>query len=146
MLQLRFCPAACVRPQKLILISGVTDITPDTTQDVQHYEKRFKDYLMHQVDLESVYEHVLPGSGSPELTTLHSEGGATVDYIFYSPKRTSTKNQMACKKISEKGLKLLGYLSLLSEDLLWSMNGLPNHIFPSDHLSLVARFQMELDN
>ncbi|XP_038147303.1 protein angel homolog 1 isoform X2 [Cyprinodon tularosa] len=146
MLQLRFCPAACVRPQKLILIPGVTDITPDTTQDVQHYEKRFKDYLMHQVDLESVYEHVLPGSGSPELTTLHSEGGATVDYIFYSPKRTSTKNQMACKKISEKGLKLLGYLSLLSEDLLWSMNGLPNHIFPSDHLSLVARFQMELDN
>lgn len=62
---------------------------------------RFKDYLMHQVDLESVYEHVLPGSGSPELTTLHSEGGATVDYIFYSPKRTSTKNQMG-KRIGFK--------------------------------------------
>ncbi|KAM4724508.1 protein angel homolog 1 [Anableps anableps] len=146
MLQLRFCPAACVRPQNLILIPGVTDIRPDTSGDVQHYEKRFRDRLRHQVDLESVYKHVLPGSGSPEITTLHSEGGATVDYIFYSPKRTSAKDKRAYKKSAGKGLKLIGSLSLLSEDLLWSMNGLPNHMFPSDHLSLMARFQLELDN
>lgn len=42
------------------------------------------------------------------------------------------------------GLKLTGSLSLLSEDGLWSMNGLPNLIMPSDHLSLLAKFQMDL--
>uniref|UniRef100_A0A3P9Q2H0 Angel homolog 1 (Drosophila) n=2 Tax=Poecilia reticulata TaxID=8081 RepID=A0A3P9Q2H0_POERE len=146
MLQLRFCPAACVRPGNLVLIPGVTDIKPDTSEDAQNYEKRFRDRLKHQVDLESVYKHVLPGSGFPEVTTLHSEGGTTVDYIFYSPQRPLTKKQRAYKTSAEKGLKLVGSLSLLSEDLLWSLNGLPNHIFPSDHLSLVARFQLELDD
>ncbi|XP_007549329.2 protein angel homolog 1 isoform X1 [Poecilia formosa] len=146
MLQLRFCPAACVRPENLVLIPGVTDIKPDTSEDAQSYEKRFRDCLKHQVDLESVYKHVLPGSGFPEVTTLHSEGGTTVDYIFYSPKRPLTKKQRAYKTSGGKGLKLVGSLSLLSEDLLWSLNGLPNHIFPSDHLSLVARFQLELDD
>lgn len=43
-----------------------------------------------------------------------------------------------------EGLKLTGSLSLLSEDILWSMNGLPNVIMPSDHLSLLAKFQMDL--
>ncbi|KAM4540243.1 protein angel homolog 1 [Fundulus diaphanus] len=146
MLQLRYCPAACVRPQNLIVIPGVTDNGPDTSGDAHDYEKRFRDPLRHRVDLESVYKHVLPGSGTPEVTTLHSEGAATVDYIFYSPKRTFSKDQRACKKPAEKGLKLIGSLSLPSENLLWSINGLPNHIYPSDHLSLVARFQLELDN
>ncbi len=44
-----------------------------------------------------------------------------------------------------EGLKLVGSLSLLSEDVLWSLNGLPNHIFPSDHLSLLAKFQLDLN-
>lgn len=43
-----------------------------------------------------------------------------------------------------EGLKLTGSLSLLSEDVLWSMNSLPNLIMPSDHLSLLAKFQMDL--
>lgn len=43
-----------------------------------------------------------------------------------------------------EGLKLTGSLSLLSEDVLWSLNGLPNLIMPSDHLSLLAKFQMDL--
>lgn len=42
------------------------------------------------------------------------------------------------------GLKMIGRLSLLSEEDLWAMKGLPNEIFPSDHLSLLARFQLEL--
>lgn len=48
---------------------------------------RFRQTISHRLNLESVYKHVLPGSGCPEITTLHSEGGATVDYIFYSPKQ-----------------------------------------------------------
>lgn len=43
-----------------------------------------------------------------------------------------------------EGLKLTGSLSLLSEDVLWSINSLPNLIMPSDHLSLLAKFQMDL--
>jgi len=42
--------------------------------------------ICHGLSLRSVYKHVLPGLGHPEVTTLHSEAGATVDYIFYTPK------------------------------------------------------------
>uniref|UniRef100_A0A3Q3VMF2 Endonuclease/exonuclease/phosphatase domain-containing protein n=1 Tax=Mola mola TaxID=94237 RepID=A0A3Q3VMF2_MOLML len=119
LLQLRFGPATCVRPHDLELIPGVEILCHS-----------FSHTLRHRLDLESVYSHILPGSGSPEVTTLHAEGGASVDYIFYTPRQ---------------GLKLVGALSLLSEDVLWSLKGLPNDIFPSDHLSLVAKFQMELN-
>ncbi|KAK7903869.1 hypothetical protein WMY93_016476 [Mugilogobius chulae] len=50
---------------------------------------QFRQFLSHRLDLQSVYKHVLPGSGNAEVTTLHSQVGATVDYIFYSPKLTS---------------------------------------------------------
>lgn len=126
---------------------------------------RFRHTISHKLDLQSVYKHVLPGSGQPEVTTLHSDVGATVDYIFYTPKRVSpsdpkgagTRNDAGhatvlnefapahdCFFLSE-GLKLLGCLSLPSEDVLWSINGLPSHIFPSDHLSLLAKFQLLVD-
>uniref|UniRef100_A0A673BDT4 Angel homolog 1 (Drosophila) n=1 Tax=Sphaeramia orbicularis TaxID=375764 RepID=A0A673BDT4_9TELE len=137
LLQLRFCPAACARPQDLEMIPGVTDNNPGITTQFRHT-------VSHRLDLESAYKHILPGSGSPEVTTLHTDGAATVDYIFYSPKRTLGSNQKDGDSVG-KGLKLLGCLSLLSEDVLWSMNGLPNHIFPSDHLSLLAKFQLEVD-
>ncbi|XP_056250252.1 protein angel homolog 1 isoform X2 [Seriola aureovittata] len=145
MLQLRYCPAACVRPVDLNLIPGVTDNTPDASRGNQPYEKRFRHTISHHLDLESVYKHVLPGSGSSEVTTLHSEVGATVDYIFYSPRRTLTSAQKDGGDFLSEGLKLIGSLSLLSEDVVWSMRGLPNHIFPSDHLSLMAKFQLDLN-
>lgn len=46
--------------------------------------------ISHRLDLESVYKHILQGSGSSEVTTLNADGGATVDYIFYSPRRPLT--------------------------------------------------------
>ncbi|XP_034713530.1 protein angel homolog 1 [Etheostoma cragini] len=145
MLQHRFCPAACVRPLDLEQIPGVTDNTPDASKGSQSYDKRFRRTISHRLDLESVYKHVLPGFGNPEVTTLHSEAGATVDYIFYSPRRVLPGHLNAGDLVSE-GLKLIGSLSLLSEDVLWSMRGLPNHIFPSDHLSLLAKFQLDLNS
>lgn len=133
----------------------------------------FQHIIRHQLDLESTYKHKFPHSGNPEITTLHSEGGATVDYIFYSPEHisdqagnwgnpsllhiifyTCTINLRILLLVSLffllgkfgcEGLKLLGYLSLLSEETLCSMNGLPSYIFPSDHLSLVAKFRMNLN-
>ncbi|XP_023139140.2 protein angel homolog 1 isoform X2 [Amphiprion ocellaris] len=145
MLQLRYCPAACVRPQYLKMIPGVTDNTPDASEGNQPYEKSFRHTISHGLDLESVYKHILPGPGCPEVTTLHSEGGNTVDYIFYSPKRSFTSDEKAGAEFASEGLKLISSLSLLSEDVLWSMHGLPNHIFPSDHLSLVAKFQLDVN-
>ncbi|XP_026184756.1 protein angel homolog 1 [Mastacembelus armatus] len=143
MLQLRYCPAACVRPQGLMLIPGVTDNTPDPTSRNQPYNKRFSNPISHPLDLESVYKHIPPVSGVSEVTTLNSEVGATVDYIFYSPRRILSSAQKADGDFVSKGLKLTGSVSLLSEDVLWSMKGLPNHIFPSDHLSLIAKFQLD---
>ncbi|KAF7670227.1 hypothetical protein LDENG_00043500 [Lucifuga dentata] len=137
LMQLRFCPASCVRPLDLELIPGVTDNTPDASRTNQPNDQRLRHRISHRLDLQSVYKHILPGSGHSEVTTLHSEAGATVDYIFYSPKHVLPSDHA--------GLKLLGCLSLLSEDVLWSLNGLPSHIFPSDHLSLLAKFQLHVN-
>ncbi|XP_042244634.1 protein angel homolog 1 isoform X1 [Thunnus maccoyii] len=145
MLWLRYCPDAYVRPPDLQQIPGVTDNTPDASMRNQPFVRRFGHTISHRLDLESVYKHTLPGSGNSEVTTLHSEVGATVDYIFYSPKRISPSDQRAGGDLVNKGLKLISCLSLLSEDVLWSMKGLPNHIFPSDHLSLLAKFQLDLN-
>ncbi|KAM4625894.1 LOW QUALITY PROTEIN: protein angel homolog 1-like [Polymixia lowei] len=89
---------------------------------------------------ESAHEHTLPGSGQSEVTTLHSEVGATVDYIFYTPKHVQKDDG----QLVRGGLKMIGRLSLLSEEDLWAMRGLPNEIFPSDHLSLLAKFRLDL--
>ncbi|KAG8013656.1 Protein angel-like protein 1 [Nibea albiflora] len=145
LMKLRFCPAACVRPLDLELIPGVTDIVPDVSSGNQPCDERFRHTIRHRLDLDSVYKHILPGSGNPEVTTLHSEGGATVDYIFYTPKRVHFTDDHAPVDFVSEGLKLIGSLSLLSEDVLWSMRGLPNDIFPSDHLSLLAKFQLDLN-
>ncbi|XP_029901148.1 protein angel homolog 1 isoform X2 [Myripristis murdjan] len=138
LLQLRFCPAACVRPVDLEQIPGVTDNTPDASTENQSYVQRFRSTICHELSLQSAYTHTLPASGLAEVTTLHSEVAATVDYIFYSP------DQKAGGHTVSGGLKLIGRLSLLSEEDLWSMTGLPNHIFPSDHVSLLAKFQLDL--
>lgn len=47
--------------------------------------------------------------------------------------------------IARDGLKLIASLSLFSEEVLWSLKGLPNDLFPSDHLSLLAKFQVDLN-
>ncbi|XP_077477429.1 protein angel homolog 1 isoform X2 [Stigmatopora argus] len=140
LLKLRFCPFSCVRPCDLQFIPGVTDNNPDVSSGNRE-NNSFGDVLRHQLDLESIFNHTQPDSGGFEVTTLHSEGGATVDYIFYSPKRTSDQaGQLGCE-----GLKLVGCLSLLTEDTLWSLEGLPSYIFPSDHLSIVAKFRLDLN-
>ncbi|CAL9686580.1 unnamed protein product [Knipowitschia caucasica] len=143
LLQLRFCPAACNRPSDLEMISGVTDATPDASE-THKSSQRFRHVLSHSLDLQSVYQHVLPGSGNAEVTTLHSQVGATVDYIFYSPQRPADPQEQGESCLLRSGLKAVGCLSLQSEDALWSMNGLPSHTFPSDHLSLLAKFQVDI--
>ncbi|XP_054652099.1 protein angel homolog 1 isoform X2 [Dunckerocampus dactyliophorus] len=145
LLKLRFCSVSCVRPSDLQVIPGVTDNTPDMSSRKQPYVQRFGPIIRHQLDLESIYNHTLLDCNHSEVTTLHCEGGATVDYIFYSPERTLSSDQAAGGKFGSEGLKLVGCLSLLSGDALWSMEGLPNHTFPSDHLCLLAKLRLDLN-
>ncbi|XP_026790258.3 protein angel homolog 1 [Pangasianodon hypophthalmus] len=136
--QLRYCPAACVRPPDLELIPGVTDNTPTPEETQPIPPRHFRNTICHGFNLSSVYSQNISGTECCAVTTLHSHGAAMVDYIFYSARREHTTG---CDD-KEKGLKLLGRLALLSEADLWLLNGLPNEIFPSDHLSLLAKFQL----
>ncbi|XP_053701249.1 protein angel homolog 1 [Synchiropus splendidus] len=139
LLHLRSCPLSSVRPPYLPLIPGVTDATPDDHRGTQAASQR-SFTISHKFDLESVYKHVSAVSGALEVTTLHSQAGATVDYIFFTPERSCSTDAGS----SRRGLTLLSCLSLPCEDFLWSLRGLPNHTFPSDHLSLLASFRMDL--
>uniref|UniRef100_A0A8C1U879 Angel homolog 1 (Drosophila) n=1 Tax=Cyprinus carpio TaxID=7962 RepID=A0A8C1U879_CYPCA len=130
--QLRYCPAACVRPADLELIPGVTDSTPDP-EDMDTFSSRFGHTLHHALSLRSAYSPVQPDTQTSVVSSLNSEGGAMLDYIFYSSRRTEE---------SAAGLKLLSRLCLLSEADLWSLRGLPNETFPSDHLSLIVKLQL----
>ncbi|XP_030212631.1 protein angel homolog 1 [Gadus morhua] len=142
LLQLRLCQAACVRPADLIFIPDVTDNTPVNSEMNFPHAPSMGPTICHGLGLSSVYQHVLPGLGQPEVTTLHSEAGATVDYIFYTPRRDPPSGDpKGFGSLLGGSLELTGYLSLLSEADLWSMAGLPNQHFPSDHLSLLARFK-----
>uniref|UniRef100_A0A8B9JVW2 Protein angel homolog 1 n=1 Tax=Astyanax mexicanus TaxID=7994 RepID=A0A8B9JVW2_ASTMX len=135
--QLRYCQAACVRPPDLELIPGVTDNTPNPEEKLL-FAPRFGNTISHGLKLSSVYSPNIAGTERCAVTTLHSEGAAMVDYIFYSTRLDCSEEHKDC----ENGLKLLGRLALLSEADLWSLNGLPNYMFPSDHLSLLAKFQL----
>ena len=89
----------------------------------------------------SVYTHRSP-DGTPEVTTCHSKACCNVDYIFYTD-RMRQKRSAADKQYVQTGkLTLLGRLKLMGKTDFDAMNLLPNHIFPSDHLSLQARFKL----
>ncbi|KAI4872460.1 hypothetical protein NFI96_021055 [Prochilodus magdalenae] len=143
--QLRYCQAACVRPPDLEVIPGVTDNTPNPEDKHLFAQRecflllgRFRNTICHGLNLSSVYSPYIAGTERCAVTTLHSEGAAMVDYIFY----TTGPGCSGDHKDEKNGLKLLGRLALLSEADLWSLNGLPNEMFPSDHLSLLAKFQL----
>lgn len=105
---------------------------------------RFRQTISHSLNLRSVYRHVIPGTDLSEVTTLHTEAGATVDYIFYTAGPDPMGDHKGGGQLPGDGLKLISRLSLLSEQDLWSMKGIPNDIYPSDHLCLLARFQLDL--
>ncbi|XP_063039495.1 protein angel homolog 1 [Engraulis encrasicolus] len=145
LLGLRFCPAALVRPRDLALIPGFTDLTPDP-EDQRPCTKRMRNTTAcHSLSLRSAYRHVIPWKESGEASTIHSNAGVTVDYIFYSARKEEDADEDQRDERQGGGggsLKLCGRLGLLSESELMSMRGLPNHVFPSDHLSLLAKFQL----
>ncbi|KAM4692780.1 protein angel homolog 2 [Discoglossus pictus] len=113
------------------------------TEETMESNKKPESSLQHHFSLSSVYSHFFPGTGVPEITTCHSRAAITVDYIFYSSAQNDIFAQPGTA-VSTSGLQLLGRLSLLTEQELWSVNGLPNERNSSDHLSLLAKFRLQL--
>ncbi|MEE6473969.1 hypothetical protein FKM82_010230, partial [Ascaphus truei] len=115
----------------------VQKIAEETASDT-----KMESSLQHHFRLSSVYSHFVPETGVPEVTTCHSRTAITVDYIFFS-----AKNNISAQPGTEfscSGLQLLGRMSLLTEQDLWSVNGLPNENCSSDHLSLLAKFRLKI--
>ncbi|XP_009077152.1 PREDICTED: protein angel homolog 1, partial [Acanthisitta chloris] len=160
LLQFRFCDIACERPPELVLLEGVTDAKPDRPADwplpaatvkdpgPQPFIPRCSGIIQHGLNLTSVYSHFLPQRGRPEVTTMPMGLGATVDYIFYSAEPVENRGgECGSRRLYKDGaLKLLGRLSLLSEDVLLMANGLPNPFCSSDHLCLLASFGLEISS
>ncbi|NXR99676.1 ANGE1 protein, partial [Oxylabes madagascariensis] len=160
LLQFRFCDVACERPPQLVLLEGVTDAKPVASARehsavtavlkrlnfLSFLDKQCSGVIQHGLNLTSVYSHFLPQRGRPEVTTMPMGLGATVDYIFYSAEPVESKAG-ECRRLYKDGaLKLLGRLSLLSEDVLLMANGLPNPFCSSDHLCLLASFGLEISS
>ncbi|NXI30105.1 ANGE1 protein, partial [Sterrhoptilus dennistouni] len=160
LLQFRFCDVACERPPQLVLLEGVTDAKPvasarehsDVTAVPKRHnslsllDKQCSGVIQHGLNLTSVYSHFLPQRGRPEVTTMPMGLGATVDYIFYSAEPVESKAGKCRRLYKDGALKLLGRLSLLSEDVLLMANGLPNPFCSSDHLCLLASFGLEISS
>ncbi|XP_010640848.1 protein angel homolog 2 isoform X3 [Fukomys damarensis] len=120
-----------------------TQIQLEKTEVLVTAEKLSSD-LQHHFSLSSVYSHYLPDTGIPEVTTCHSRSAITVDYIFYSAEKEGVAEHPGAEVALAGGLKLLARLSLLTEQDLWTVNGLPNENSSSDHLPLLAKFRLEL--
>ncbi|XP_069714693.1 protein angel homolog 1 isoform X1 [Phaenicophaeus curvirostris] len=158
LLQFRFCRIACERPPHLVLLEGVTDAKPGRLAhwpkpsavvkdpDPEPFVPRSSGIIRHGLNLTSVYSHFLPQRGRPEVTTMPMGLGATVDYIFYSAEPVENGNSGGRRLYRDGALKLLGRLSLLSEDVLLLANGLPNPFCSSDHLCLLASFGLEISS
>ncbi|NWH81813.1 ANGE1 protein, partial [Piaya cayana] len=155
LLQFRFCCVACERPPHLVLLEGVTDAKPGINGRFLACDfpssilmNMSSGIIRHGLNLTSVYSHFLPQKGRPEVTTMPMGLGATVDYIFYTAEPVENGNRGGkCRRLYRDGaLKLLGRLSLLSEDVLLLANGLPNPFCSSDHLCLLASFGLEISS
>ncbi|KAM5145130.1 protein angel homolog 2 isoform 1-T1 [Callospermophilus lateralis] len=123
--------------------SDSTQTQLEKTEVLETAEK-LSSNLQHHFSLSSVYSHFFPDTGIPEVTTCHSRSAITVDYIFYSAEKEDVARHPGAEVALVGGLKLLARLSLLTEQDLWTVNGLPNENNSSDHLPLLAKFRLEL--
>ncbi|XP_032072435.1 protein angel homolog 2 [Thamnophis elegans] len=119
------------------------DASLEQSEEILIVAKRLPTDLHHSFQLSSVYSHYLPDNGVPEVTTCHSRSAVTVDYIFYSVARDNVTQESGAELLFSGGLSLLGRLSLVTEQDLWGVNGLPNESNSSDHLPLLAKFRLE---
>ncbi|XP_060034408.1 protein angel homolog 2 isoform X2 [Erinaceus europaeus] len=138
----------CVYELQQVPRAEKTDTDPTQTEldkaEVLGMPEKSPSSLRHHFSLSSAYSHYVPGTGVPEVTTCHSRSALTVDYIFYSADKDEAAGRPGSEVALVGGLKLLARLSLLTEQDLWTVNGLPNENNSSDHLPLLAKFRLEL--
>lgn len=138
----------CVYEVQQIPGAEKADADPTQTQldktEVLVTTEKLSSNLQHRFHLSSVYSHYFPDSGAPEVTTCHSRSAITVDYIFYSADKEGAADQPGSEVALVGSLKLVARLSLLTEQDLWTVNGLPNENSSSDHLPLLAKFRLAL--
>uniref|UniRef100_A0A4W3I520 Endonuclease/exonuclease/phosphatase domain-containing protein n=1 Tax=Callorhinchus milii TaxID=7868 RepID=A0A4W3I520_CALMI len=138
LLSLRYSAPALERPHGLIFIEGVSDTKPGTCSEPRvSCVVESRRLISHGLNLTSVYSHYQSDSKQPEVTTCTSNSCLTVDYIFFSSQTQGGDGD------GDVGLRPQARLSLLSEEDLWTANGLPNGTCSSDHLCLLARFGLE---
>jgi len=73
-----------------------------------------------------VFDWVYPTQNKEGTSYVSTFSNCIVDYIFYTPK-----------------LRLESYRELLTVDELREIGPIPNSEFPSDHLTLEAKFTLE---
>lgn len=66
--------------------------------------------------------HFASACGTPEFTNFTADFKGCLDYIFYD----------------KRNIKLLQFVPFIDESILSQHTALPNVVFPSDHLALVA--------
>ncbi|KAG0148568.1 hypothetical protein CROQUDRAFT_714425 [Cronartium quercuum f. sp. fusiforme G11] len=79
--------------------------------------------IQHTLKLQSAYSH----RGELRFTTYKSDYQATIDYIFYSP----------------NSLAVTGVLGAVDRRDYANAIGFPNAQFPSDHVPILAEFQLK---
>lgn len=104
--------------------------------------------LTHAMNFLSVYEH-FTRFGEQEVSTYHWREKTNVDYIFYSVKRKkiekSRDGSFFIDKVEEDRIRLLERFALPSvREMNESVGKMPNAECPSDHLPLMAKFQLLL--
>ncbi|XP_046341861.2 protein angel homolog 2-like [Haliotis rufescens] len=101
--------------------------------------------LWHRLNFVSSYHHTIARLNHQwnEVTTQHSAGSCTVDFIFYNVLHKEVKtrnNKIYTRHINEGPLKLLRRYGLMSQREISSLGGLPNPSCPSDHVPLISTF------
>lgn len=126
--------------------AGSSKDTADTAgDDVVVTDTQGSGVLQHQLRFISVYKHWLSRLNNRyrEVTTHHGRTACTVDYLFYGVRSGMVRyhhGEVQTQNIQEGHLSLLARYGLLSDRELKRMGSLPNDLYGSDHLAIIARF------
>lgn len=146
------------------LTSTQADTASRTSTPSQTVPASPSSVLSHHFTFTSAYPHPSTGNPPSSVTTYHMAAFETVDYIHYtpsaspSPSTTATHTGWAARggrgkpvspagsggdgAHSRGGFRLLGRRALPSTHTLLGLGPQPHHLLPSDHLWLLASFQL----
>lgn len=96
----------------------------------------------HRLSFASVYKHYTGKQKKPEISTYHTCDASNPDYIFYGVSMREVYRSAVLINETTK-LSLLKRLSLPTDcEIAQNLGPMPNSLTGSDHLPLIAHFQM----